>query len=827
MKNNLFLLYILFCLFFSNTLNAKSFELEAKSIDIFDNGNLVKAKDGKGISLDKDIEIYARELEYEKTSGILKAYKKGLILIFSKNLKIEFENAIINEINATINATGNIKVYKKDKGVMMETNSIEYNQNTSEIKADGEVIIRLSKQNLLIKSETIFYNSNLELIKSNTDTIIKDKFDNTYNVESFLFEENNNLLKLEKLRFIDLDKNNFESSIAFLNTETNNLYGKDVILNLNNKSFNKENEPRLKANSIINRNSDTEITKGIFTTCKKRDGCPPWKISAKKIVHDKKKKTLNYDDAVLSIYDTPIFYFPKFFHPDPTVKRKSGFLIPSIKNSSNDSNNYLNLPYYLVLAENSDITISPRLFYDDKILLQTEFRQVNLRSNHNSDFSYFTQKNLDNENHFFYSYDKRFETKNFKDNSFKFNIQTSSNDTYLKANKIMSELISDNNILENSLDLNLYSNDLSINFETIVYEDLNKDGNDRYDYIFPKLNLIKKLNNNTKLQGDFSFKSQNLIRNYNTNVLEKMNINDLIFTSFPKINNYGLVNNYEFMVKNSNTDSKNSKNYKQDENINLTGTYQFNSNMPLIKEDKDLQKIFTPKLSLRISPPHTKDDRNDDSQIDVNNIYSLNRLTDNDTVEEGLSLTYGSEYSIKRKDTFEDLFNFKFANNLRLSESNDLPGRNQMGNKTSNFFSEIIFSPNDLIKTKYSTSIKNNLSDINYENLVTEFNIKNLSLSFDYVNENNKVNENSYLQNTSKYLFDESNSIAFSTRKNKSTKLTEYYNLIYQYKNDCLAASMEYNKDYYNDRELKPHESILFKLTIIPFGETTGPNLKR
>ena len=118
MKNNLFLLYILFCLFFSNTLNAKSFELEAKSIDIFDNGNLVKAKDGKGISLDKDIEIYAK-LEYEKTSGIL-SLQKGLILIFSKNLKIEFENAIINEINATINATGNIKVYKKDKGVMMK-----------------------------------------------------------------------------------------------------------------------------------------------------------------------------------------------------------------------------------------------------------------------------------------------------------------------------------------------------------------------------------------------------------------------------------------------------------------------------------------------------------------------------------------------------------------------------------------------------------------------------------------------------------------------------------------------------------------------------------
>ena len=49
---------------------------------------------------------------------------------------------------------------------------------------------------------------------------------------------------------------------------------------------------------------------------------------------------------------------------------------------------------------------------------------------------------------------------------------------------------------------------------------------------------------------------------------------------------------------------------------------------------------------------------------------------------------------------------------------------------------------------------------------------------------------------------------------------------MYQYKNDCLAASIEYNKDYYSDRELKPAESIFFKLTIIPFSETSSPNLK-
>ena len=796
MKNNLFLIYFLISFFLNNNLNAKSFQLEAKNIDISDNGNLVKAIDGKGTSIDKDIEIYAKELLYQKKSGILKASKKGSILILSKNLKIEFDNAIIDELNSTIIATGNVKIYN-------------------------------SLNELLIESEKITYNNNLEYIRSNTDTVIKDKFKNIYNVKSFLFELNNKILKLENLKFIDFENNTLETSIAFLNTETNNLYGKDVILNLNNKSFEKNNQPRLKANSMINNEVSTEITKGIFTTCKKRDGCPPWKISAEKIIHDKKKKTLNYENAFLSIYDTPIIYFPKFYHPDPTVKRTSGFLVPSIKNSSDDNKNYLNLPYFLVLAENRDMTLSPRIFSEEKLMLQTEFRQAGLKSNHISDFSFFKQKNINDGNHFFYNYDKKFNMGKFFDNLINFKIQTTSKDTYLKANKIKSKLISDDNVLENSLDVSLYSSDLTINIESVIYEDLNKKGNDRYDYILPKIDLVKNLNNNTGLKGDFSFKSQNLIRNYNTNVFEKININDLIFTSFPKIKNSGLVNNYEFIIKNSNTDTNNSENYKQDENITLTGTYQFNSKMPLMKKNENHQKILTPKISFKISPQHTKDDRNDDSRVDINNIYSLNRLADNDTVEEGFSLTYGSEYSVAQNDTLNEIFNFKIANNLRFKESDDLPGRNQMGSKTSNFFGEVEFNPYDFIKTKYSTSIKNNLSDINYENFITEFKTDKILLTFDYVNENDNFNEQSYLQNTSQYSFDNFNSMKFSTRKNKSTDLTEYYNLMYQYKNDCLAASIEYNKDYYSDQDLKPTESFLLKLTIIPFGETTGPNLKQ
>ena len=98
-------------------------------------------------------------------------------------------------------------------------------------------------------------------------------------------------------------------------------------------------------------------------------------INAEKITHNKQKKIIEYKNAWLDLYDIPVVYFPKFFHPDPTVKRKSGFLIPSIQSSN--KNSFLNIPYFQVISDNKDFTFSPRLYNNDKILLQTEYRQAN------------------------------------------------------------------------------------------------------------------------------------------------------------------------------------------------------------------------------------------------------------------------------------------------------------------------------------------------------------------------------------------------------------------------------------------------------------------
>ena len=792
MINKIIILLIYF-IFFHSINFVYAFKFETESIQILKETNTIIANNGKALSIDNDLEINAEKFKYFKDINLLNSSGNGEAKIKSKDLIIKFDEADFDQRKMTVTAKGGVKINQISK-------------------------------NFTIETDEIFYDKLNNLITSNSNTVLMDNLQNTYFVESFKFEINKNLLKVINLKLQDRNMNIVKSKVAFINTKSGKLFGKDINVNFDSSSFEKQNEPRLKANSMVIDENFTNLTKGVFTTCKKRDNCPPWELRSEKIQHDKKKKIINYKNAFLRIYDIPVMYFPKFFHPDPTVKRQSGFLIPTIKNS-NDGKNYLNTPYFLAIAENKDATFSPRFYTKDRLMVQTEYRQVNAKSNQIADFSYSTKKNETSKNHFFYEFKKDLEFDYFENNEINLKVQQTSNDTYLKADKLTGKIIDNYDILENTFNLSLYSNDLSINFDTAVYEDLSKkDSSDKYEYILPKLSLIKKINNNNNYNGNFTFKSQATVRNYNTNIYERSNLNELIFKSYPKISSNGFYNNYEFIIKNSNTINKNSS-YKNDENLYLSSIFQYNSVLPLIKENDTYQKILKPKFSLKLAPKHTKDNRDEDTKIDFNNIFALERLSKN-TTEGGLSLSYGSEYSLFNKEKSNEIFNLRLANNLRLENNDDISNSQQMGEKTSNIFSEIEFSPNKFFKTKYSNSLKNDLKNISYENLTTEFKINNFITKFDYLNENSS-SKNSYLTNETTFNLDGSNSLSFSTRENKEKNLTEYYNFMYQYKNDCLAASIEYNKDYYSDRELKPEESILFKLTIMPFGEAVSPNLRK
>ena len=79
-------------------------------------------------------------------------------------------------------------------------------------------------------------------------------------------------------------------------------------------------------------------------------------------------------------------YFPKFFHPGPTVKRQSGFLVPYI-NNSNVLGYSMQIPYFYAPSINKDFTFKPTLFDKNIFMFQNEYRQQNKNSFFISDFN--------------------------------------------------------------------------------------------------------------------------------------------------------------------------------------------------------------------------------------------------------------------------------------------------------------------------------------------------------------------------------------------------------------------------------------------------------
>ena len=123
--------------------------------------------------------------------------------------------------------------------------------------------------------------------------------------------------------------------------------------------------------------------------------------------------------------------------------------------------------------------------------------------------------------------------------------------------------------------------------------------------------------------------------------------------------------------------------------------------------------------------------------------------------------------------------------------------------------------------------INNDLDEVNLHKLSNTFKINNFVNTFTFYEENNLIGKKSYYENDLSYEINENNILSFRTRENKTDNLTEYYNLIYEYKNDCLTASIRYNKEYYSTAGAKPSEELFFNITLIPLGSTkTGSILE-
>lgn len=225
----------------------------------------------------------------------------------------------------------------KSQPLYLQGDELVYDTGGNRVIAKGNVEIYYN--NYILTADQVVYDQSANTLTAVGNVMLK--------------EPNGNIVRADRYTLTDDFRDGFVQSLSIVAAD----------------------DTRIAAEKATRRGGNTTVfTNGRFTPCKTTDGMPPlWCISAATVIHDQQAATITYQDAQFEFFGVPILYTPYFEHADPSVKRKSGFLMP--QPSTSDTLGYsTTIPYYFALAPNYDFTFYPMYTSRQGILWQGEWR---------------------------------------------------------------------------------------------------------------------------------------------------------------------------------------------------------------------------------------------------------------------------------------------------------------------------------------------------------------------------------------------------------------------------------------------------------------------
>ena len=546
------------------------------------------------------------------------------------------------------------------------------------------------------------------------------------------------------------------------------------------------------------------------------------------MLHDAKKKTIYYDNALIKIYDIPIFYLPKLSHPDPTVDRRSGFLPPSFSDTKNLGSG-VSIPYFWAINDDKNFTITNRLFVSEHPLFLGEYQQAFKNSSLLADFGYTkgykkssAKKKVGDKSHFFSKFVKNFNKQN-KEGTLSITAQHLSNEKYLKLYKIDSNLVDYNSdTLENSINFTHEDDDLFFGINTSVYKTLNENFNDKYEFILPEITLDKNLITNEKV-GNLDLQANYKVHKYDTNKLTNFLVNDFYYNSNEVNYETGLIGKFLGNIKNINYETKNVDLYKKDTTSEIYGALGYLTQLNLRKNNAETSHLLKPKMLIRYAPGSMRKESSG-LKLDPINAFSIDRLDNKNNFETGLSGSLGFDYKVKKNNKS---FDFSIAQIINERENKKMASKTSLDEKLSDLVGSSNYKFNDQVNLKYNFSVDQNYNDLNYSEFGIEMDLNPVKIDFDYLLENKHIGDQEYFTTKVDFQKNSNGLFSFETKRDLITNSAEFYNLSYEYINDCLRAGLVYRREFYSDSELEPENSLMFKITLTPFGNINSPSFNQ
>jgi len=519
----------------------------------------------------------------------------------------------------------------------------------------------------------------------------------------------------------------------------------------------------------------------------------------------------------------PIFYTPYFVHPDPTVKRKSGFLAPRY-GSNSILGAILETPYYLNIAPNKDATVRPIYTTNEGMVFAAEYRQkfIDAEIKLTGSATHGTKNSGDQgfRGHLFSNI--RADINNtWRAGA---NFRLTSDDTYLQRYDF-----DEVDTLKNKVFVEGFRGQNYASAQSMIWRGLREtDDPATMPLIAPilDLNLVTPVGT-TDARWKFDANFLSLTRSEGADSRRLSVINSL---ELPHITRTGEVYHLYASLQ---TDAYYGSNVEKDTGDTSTGASSrifprigLNWRFPFSRESGSTTQIIEPVVGLQLAPNGGNPEQisNEDSQeieFDETNLFSRNRFTGLDRVEGGHRIYYGLRLGNISSNGYSDGF---IGQSYRVRPNNDFAANSGLNDHFSDIVGSLSVRPSSNVKLQYRFRIdKDNFSPRRNELSANAGpSVLNFNLNYSFFDEGSGSGEFADREELTygfSSQFSKAWSLQASTRRDLqlSNTLTQSVGLMYEC--DCFTMRLNLTRTFTQDRDVKPSDTIFLQLVFKNLGE--------
>ncbi len=571
----------------------------------------------------------------------------------------------------------------------------------------------------------------------------------------------------------------------------------------------------------------TELTRAAYSPCVNCTGIdeePLWQVKARRVMHDSEAQEVVYRDATLELLGLPVLYTPYLSHPDPTVKRKTGFLTPTFGVSSLLGTS-VKTPYFWAIDRDKDLTFDPILSTEGWPVLSGEYRQRFGDGEHYTRLSGTRDDALADQSRFRGHIDS--ETRFSINDLWRWGLDVKlvSDDTYLQRYGFRSPDTLNNHLYFEGFGSRSYAVGEAYYFQGLQQEDEQAE----IPIVAPKFdyNYVSEPNSFggiTTMDANFqALTREEGATSQRISVIPGWEISHTdslgTITSFRTSLQTDLYNTHDVTTPTETESGVYGRIFPQ-----AIVTWRY----PWVRRIRTSSQILEPLTALVLAPNGSNPDAipNEDSlsvEFDETNLFSANRFAGNDRVDSGQRVVYGLRTgffgSSGGATTLIVGQSYQFRDSSRFNNGSGLE------DQLSDIVASVQVSPNNFFDLLYKTRIDKDSFRARRTEIKTTAGPRALKLDLNYVffdqtrdfPDREEVTAGLTSQITE----------AWSARVDTRRDLTSdggplSYGASLFYRCDCMDFELRYRRDFTQDRDVPPTESLTFRFIFKSLGQVSS-----